>query len=67
MTEIEKYDYQIGDTIEIIKMDGMPMYNGKQGVITHIGTVGNLCGTWGKYAVCLGLDTIRIIAKNHKV
>lgn len=42
---------EIGDIIHIICMDGEPMYNGREGVVTHIDDFGQLHGTWGGLAL----------------
>lgn len=52
---------KIGDTIEILYMDGEPQYEGKQGVITHIDAIGQLHGTWGGCAVIPETDRFKVI------
>ena len=52
---------KIGDTIEIIYMNGEPRYTGRKGEITLIDDMGQLHGTWGGLAVIPGEDQYRII------
>ena len=49
---------KVGDKIRIVRMDDnggqdwqARAYNGKEGVITHIDSIGQLHGTWGGLAV----------------
>ena len=59
---------KIGDTIRIIRMndDGgkdlqARMYNGRSGVVEHIGSIGQMHGTWGGLAVIPGVDDFEVI------
>lgn len=36
-------------------------YNGREGEITHIDSMGQLHGTWGGLAVCPEVDKIQIL------
>lgn len=45
-----------GDKIRIIKMEGEPQYNGKEGVIEFIDDAGQLHGTWGGCALIPEVD-----------
>lgn len=53
----------VGDTIRIDNMSGEPQYCGKEGVIDHIDSIGQLHGTWGGCAVIPGVDAFTIIKK----
>jgi hypothetical protein len=52
---------EVGTKIRIIDMYGEPHYDGREGVVTHIDSIGQLHGTWGGLAVNLDKDTIAII------
>lgn len=52
---------KVGDKIRIIKMEGEPHYNGKEGVITVIDSIGQLHGTWGGLAVNPHVDEFEVI------
>ena len=54
-------NFEIGQKIRIISMEGEPQYNGKEGVINHIDSIGQLHGTWGGLAVQPERDTIEVI------
>jgi hypothetical protein len=43
-------------------MDGEPQYSGKEGVVNHIDSIGQLHGTWGGLAVNPNVDRFRVIA-----
>ena len=51
----------IGDTIRIIDMSGEPRYCGREGVVTHIDSMGQLHGTWGGLAVIPGTDSFEVL------
>jgi len=51
---------KVGDTIEIIDMNGEPQYTGRVGVVTHIDDMGQIHGTWGGCALILGEDMFTI-------
>jgi len=55
---------KVGDKIKIINMMGEPQYTGKEGVIIHIDSMGQLHGTWGGCAVIPGEDTFRVIEES---
>lgn len=54
---------KVGDTIRIISMKGEPHYEGREGVVEHVDSIGQLHGTWGGLAVIQGEDTFEIIKK----
>lgn len=51
----------IGKKIEIIRMDGEPHYNGRQGIVTRIDDMGQIHGTWGRCALIEDCDKFKII------
>lgn len=55
--------YQVGDTIEILYMNGEPGYTGRTGTIRTIDDMGQLHGSWGGLAVIPGEDSFRVIIK----
>ena len=50
-----------GDRIRIIRMDGEPRYDGKEGTVTHIDDAGQIHGTWGGCALIPGVDRYEVI------
>ncbi len=52
---------KIGDKVRIIEMKGEPQYTGKEGVVTHIDSIGQIHGTWGGCALIPNEDTYEII------
>lgn len=54
---------KVGDTIRIIRMEDVCAndYNGKEGVVQHIDSIGQLHGTWGGLAVIPECDTFVVI------
>jgi hypothetical protein len=54
-------NFEIGQKIRIISMEGEPQYNGKEGVIDYIDSIGQLHGTWGGLAVQPERDIIEVI------
>ena len=55
---------KVGDKIRIICMDdelSSHRYNGKEGVIKYIDSMGLLHGTWGGLAIIPEIDIIEII------
>lgn len=52
---------KVGDTIRILKMEGEPNYNGKEGVVLYIDSLGQLHGTWGGLAVIPETDRFTIV------
>lgn len=50
-------DVEIGDRIRIIHLEGEDdRYDGKEGVVEYIDSVGQLHGTWGGLAVIPRVD-----------
>ena len=52
---------KIGDTINIIEMEGEPQYTDREGIVTHIDDVGQIRGTWGGCAIIPEVDNFIII------
>lgn len=54
---------KVGDKIRIINMEDVRAndYNGKEGIVKHIDSIGQLHGTWGGLAVIPECDTIVVI------
>ena len=54
---------KVGDTIRIIRMEDIRAndYNGKEGVVEHIDSIGQLHGTWGGLAVIPECDTFVVV------
>lgn len=54
---------KVGDTIRILRLDNPydKSYNGREGVIEHIDSMGQLHGTWGGLAVIPGEDSFIVI------
>ena len=52
------YGVKVGDTIRITKLDDPydHSYVGREGVVEHIDSMGQLHGTWGGLAVIPGED-----------
>ena len=57
--------YQIGDRIKITLMVGEPEYEGKEGIIEYIDSIGQIHGSWGGCAIIPGIDEFTIIDKNE--
>ena len=61
------YGVHEGDTIRILHMSDpyIPSgsYNGREGVVEHIDSIGQLHGTWGGLAVIPGEDKFEVIRK----
>ena len=55
----------VGDKIRIISMEDVRAndYNGKEGVVEYIDSIGQLHGTWGGLAVIPECDTFVVINK----
>ena len=53
----------VGDKIRIISMEDVRAndYNGKEGVVEYIDSIGQLHGTWGGLAVIPECDTFVVI------
>lgn len=54
-------EYKVGQKVRITEMLGEPRYTGKEGVITHIDSRGQLHGTWGGLALLPNEDKIEIL------
>ena len=59
---------KVGDKIKIIKVDDSEGYdyqatllNGKEGIIEHIDSLGQLHGSWGGLAIIPGVDDFILI------
>ena len=54
---------KVGDKIRIISMEDVRAndYNGKEGIVEYIDSIGQLHGTWGGLAVIPECDTVVII------
>ena len=57
---------KVGQKIKIIDMDGEPLYAGREGVIQHIDSIGQLHGTWGGLAVIPGTDSYVVIEEGDE-
>lgn len=55
---------KVGDKIRIISMSGIPSYDGKEGIVKIIDSMGQLQGTWGSLVVVPSEDKIDIIGEN---
>ena len=56
-----KCDVKVNDKIHIVKMEGETGYDGKEGIVQHIDSLGQLHGTWGGCAVIPGIDDFYVI------
>lgn len=56
----------VGDKIRIINMEDVRAndYNGKEGIVEYIDSIGQLHGTWGGLAVIPECDTFVVIKAN---
>lgn len=56
-------DYKLGTKIRIIALDDpyATNYNGREGIITRIDSIGQLHGTWGGLTVIPGVDSFEVI------
>ena len=53
-----------GDKIRIIHLEGEDnSYDGKEGTVEHIDSIGQLHGTWGELAIIPGVDDFEIITE----
>ena len=57
---------QIGDKIQITKMNGEPQYTGKEGIVERIDDAGQIHGSWGGCALIPECDTFKIISNKEK-
>lgn len=51
--------YKVGMKIHIIHMEDVADYDGREGYITNIDSIGQLYGTWGTLSIMPNIDTIR--------
>lgn len=56
---------KVGDFIRIVAMDGEPHYTGKEGMVTHIDSLGQIHGTWGGCAVIPNVDSFEIVKRGE--
>lgn len=57
-------DVKEGDKIRIIHLEGEDnSYDGKEGTVDHIDSIGQLHGTWGSLAVIPGVDEFEVITE----
>ena len=56
---------KVGDKIRIIDMDGEPRYNGREGIVVYIDSIGQIHGTWGGCALIPGNDQFEIIERKQ--
>lgn len=54
-------EVKVGDKIRILHIDGEMNYDGAEGVVRRIDSVGQLHGTWGGLAVIPDLDRFEVI------
>lgn len=54
---------KVGDKIRIISMEDVRAndYNGKEGIVEYIDSIGQLHGTWGGLAVIPECDTFVVV------
>ena len=54
---------KVGDKIRIISMEDVRAndYNGKEGIVEYIDSIGQLHGTWGGLAVIPEYDTFVVV------
>ena len=58
--------YQLGDKIKIINMRDEPQYEGKEGIIEYLDSIGQLHGSWGGCAIIPGIDEFIIIKNKNE-
>jgi len=57
-------DVKVGDKIRIVHLEGEDnSYDGKEGEVEHIDSIGQLHGTWGGLAIIPGVDDFDIITE----
>lgn len=54
-------EVKIGNKIRIIKMEGEPQYDGKEGIVDLIDDAGQIHGTWGGCALIPDIDEFEVI------
>ena len=52
----------VGDTIQILHISGIPDYTNKVGVVQFYDSMGQMHGTWGRLVIVPGEDRYKIIA-----
>ena len=57
--------YLIGKLILITHMEGEPHMMGKQGIVTHVDSSGQLHGTWGGLAVLPMVDKFIVLEERE--
>lgn len=50
-----------GDRIRIVEMVDEPHYDGREGVVEYVDSLGQLHGTWGGLAVQPDRDTVEVL------
>ena len=62
MEDVDEFPLpEVGQKIRIIKMEGEPHYDGREGVIKYIDALKQLNGSWGGLAVIPGVDEFEVI------
>ena len=56
---------KIGDKIKIIHMEGEPQYDGKEGIVHCVDSIGQIHGSWGGCALILDVDKFEIIKSEN--
>lgn len=60
-------DVKVGDKIRINHLkDEDDRYDGREGVVEYIDSIGQLHGTWGGLAVIPEVDDFMLLEKVHK-
>ena len=55
-------EIEIGTKIRIIHLEGEnEVYDGREGIVEHIDSIGQLWGTWGDLAVIPEVDDFEIL------
>lgn len=55
-----------GDKIRILYMDGEPQYEGREGIVQHIDSAGQIHGTWGGCALIPGTDSYEVLENEQR-
>lgn len=55
----------VGDTIKLVYISGIPQYSNKVGVVEFYDSMGQLHGTWGNWVVIPGEDVYEIIGESN--
>lgn len=56
---------KVGDLIRIIYMDDEPLYDGKEGVVEFIDSLGQIHGSWGGCALIPRVDSFEIVKRGE--